>query len=126
MQIASAVKDVPFSEIVFIQYPTYTDPYDANRVVPDSEDADTLWAALAANQPLQLSGNLSDGNGVIAEENATQAPTDTATQAPSDAPTASADPTPTPGSTSGTVVLPEGIAGQTAAQATCSNGNVRQ
>ncbi len=130
VQIASAVKDVPFSEIVFIQYPTYTDPSDPNRVVPDREDADTLWAALAANQPLQLSGNLSDGDGVIADANATPAPSDTAAPAPTDAatdaPSAGADATPTPGSTPGTVVLPEGIAGQTAAQATCSNGNVRQ
>ncbi|SDO26048.1 transcriptional attenuator, LytR family [Microbacterium sp. ru370.1] len=128
VQIASAVKDVPFDEIVFIQYPTYTDPSDPNRVVPDYDDADTLWAALAANQSLQLSGNLSDGDGVIVDANATPAPTDTAapTDAATDAPTTGADATPAPDATSGTVVLPEGIAGQTAAQATCSNGNVRQ
>ncbi|MFN3949823.1 LCP family protein [Microbacterium sp.] len=121
VQIASAVKDVPFDEIVFIQYPTYTDPSDPNRVVPDREDADTLWAALAANQPLQLSGNLSDGDGVVVDESATPAPTPTDTASP--APTDSAAPTPAPSSDA--VVLPEGIAGQTAAQATCSNGNVR-
>jgi LCP family protein required for cell wall assembly len=124
VQIASAVKDVPFNDIVFIQYPTYADPSDPNRVVPDYDDADTLWAALAANQPLELSGNLSDGDGVVVDDNAAPAPTpapaDTATPAPTDA----ASPTPAPSSDA--MVLPDGIAGQTAAQATCSNGNVRE
>jgi len=125
VQIASAVKDVPFNEIVFIQYPTYTDPSNPNRVVPDRTDADTLWAALAANQPLELSGNLSDGNGVVVDQNATPAPT----QAPAPVDTASPSPTQTaqasPAPTSDAIQLPSGIAGQTAAQATCSNGNVR-
>ena len=127
VQIASAVKDVPFNEIVFIQYPTYTDPENANRVVPDRDDAETLWAALAANQPLELSGNLSDGNGVVVDENATPAPTETPTATASPAPTQSAQPTQTtsPAPTSDAIKLPTGIAGQTAAQATCSNGNVR-
>ena len=52
MQIALAVKNVPFDEIVFVQYPVAEDPYDPNRVVPNYEAADQLWAALAANQPL--------------------------------------------------------------------------
>jgi len=125
VQIASAVKDVPFNEIVFIQYPTYTDPSNANRVVPDRTDAEALWAALAANQPLELSGNLSDGDGVVVDANATPAPTqtpapvETASPAPSE--TAQASPAPT----SDAIQLPSGIAGQTAAQATCSNGNAR-
>lgn len=125
VQIASAVKDVPFNEIVFIQYPTYTDPSNANRVVPDRTDAEALWAALAANQPLELSGNLSDGDGVVVDANATPAPTqtpapvDTASPAPTE--TAQASPAPT----SDAIQLPSGIAGQTAAQATCSNGNAR-
>ncbi|PNW09426.1 LytR family transcriptional attenuator [Microbacterium sp. AG157] len=125
VQIASAVKDVPFNEIVFIQYPTYTDPSNPNRVVPDRTDADTLWAALAANQPLELSGNLSDGNGVVVDANATPAPTQTPapvnTASPAPTETAQASPAPT----SDAIQLPSGIAGQTAAQATCSNGNVR-
>lgn len=125
VQIASAVKDVPFNEIVFIQYPTYTDPSNPNRVVPDRTDADTLWAALAANQALELSGNLSDGNGVVVDANATPAPTQTPapvnTASPAPTETAQASPAPT----SDAIQLPSGIAGQTAAQATCSNGNVR-
>lgn len=125
VQIASAVKDVPFNEIVFIQYPTYTDPSNPNRVVPDRTDADTLWAALSANQPLELSGNLSDGNGVVVDKNATPAPTQTPApvETASPAPTATSQASPAP--TSDAIQLPSGIAGQTAAQSTCSNGNVR-
>ncbi|MGN7188935.1 LCP family glycopolymer transferase [Microbacterium enclense] len=126
VQIASAVKDVPFDDIVFIQYPTYTDPYDANRVVPDYEDADTLWAALAANQPLELSGNLSDGDGVVVDENATPAPAETPAPSETATPEATDGAEPTPAPTSSAIALPSGIAGQTAAQATCSNGNVRE
>ncbi|WP_431796405.1 LCP family protein [Microbacterium enclense] len=117
VQIAMAVKDVPFDEIVFVQYPTYTDPDDSNRVVPDEEAAEALWSALAANQPIQLSGELSDGDGVVVDESATPAPTESA------APVDGATPTPEP--SSNVITLPSEIAGQTAAQATCSNGNVR-
>ena len=51
---------------------------------------------------------------------ATPTPTDPATTDP-----ATTDPnaTPTPGATAGPVQLPENIAGQSAAQQTCSNGN---
>ena len=125
VQIASAVKDVPFSEIVFIQYPTYADPSNANRVVPDREDAETLWAALAANQPLELSGNLSDGDGVVVDENATPAPTDTPAPVDTASPEPTESATASPAPTSDVITLPSGIAGQTAAQSTCSNGNVR-
>ncbi|MCM3502115.1 LCP family protein [Microbacterium sp. P26] len=126
VQIASAVKDVPFNEIVFIQYPTGADPSNPNRVVPNEDDAKTLWAALAANQPLQLSGNLSDGDGVVADPNAAPAPTASASPEATEAPAPTDGTTPTPDPSSSAVVLPEGIAGQTAAQATCSNGNVRE
>lgn len=121
VQIAMAVKDVPFNEIVFVQYPTYPDPADSNRVVPDTEAADALWEALAANQPIQLSGDLSGGDGVIVDENAQPAPAESAAPAP--APAESAAPSPEPSSSA--ITLPSEIAGQTAAQATCSNGNVR-
>jgi len=124
VQIAMAVKDVPFSEIVFVQYPTTTDPADRNRVVPDQIAAEALWEALAANQPIELSGNLSDGDGVVVDENATpEAPVESA-PAETEAPVEGAEQTPSPSSTS--IVLPSEIAGQTAAQATCSNGNVRE
>lgn len=116
VQIALAVKNVPFDEIVFIQYPVNGDPDDPNRVIPNRGAADALWAALATNQPLQLTGDVSQGDGVVVVE-----PTAPVEPAP--------DPSATPGATDAptdtAVELPSAIAGQTAAQETCSNGNVK-
>src|SRR3546814_16185960 len=56
VQIALAVRDVPFDEIVFVQYPTNTAPSDPTRVVPNSTAADQPWPALAGHSPLHLTG----------------------------------------------------------------------
>jgi len=113
VQIALAAKDVPFDEIVFVQYPTFTAPYDANRVVPDEAAAEVLWEAIESNSPLVLTGEVSPVGGVI----------DVTEPTPGASPDASApDPTPAP---DGSVELPESITGSTAAQQTCSGGNVR-
>ena len=124
VQIALAVKNVPFEEIVFVQYPTRTDPADPNRVVPDRDAADLLWAALEANQPLQLTGDLSGGNGVI-EADAPEGGVEEQPVEPVDPvePTEQASEQPDPQESA--VALPSTIAGQTAAQNTCSNGNLR-
>lgn len=122
VQIALAVKDVPFDDIVFVQYPTLTDPADPNRVVPNKPAAAALWDALAANQPLELTGKASQGDGVIVEDGgdgSTPTPTDAGTPAPTDGST------PAPQPSESAVALPSAIAGTTAAQNTCSNGNVR-
>ncbi len=124
VQIALAVKNVPFEEIVFVQYPTRTDPADPNRVVPDYDAAEQLWAALEANQPLQLTGDLSGGGGVIEaggpEGETPVEPTETVEPVE---PTEGAAETPSPQESA--VALPSTITGQTAAQNTCSNGNLR-
>jgi len=124
VQIALAVKDVPFQDIVFVQYPTRPDPADPNRVVPNTAAAEALWAALEANQPLVLTGDLSQGDGVVnADGSETEEPP--AGDAPeTPAPTDGATEQPAPQETA--IALPDTIAGQTAAQSTCSNGNVRQ
>ncbi|WP_295034158.1 LCP family protein [uncultured Microbacterium sp.] len=115
VQIALAMKDVPLDQINFVNYPVFADPDDPNKVVPDYDSADKLWAALAANEQIQVTGQRND-----AVVSATPTPTDPATTDP-----ATTDPnaTPTPGATAGPVQLPENIAGQSAAQQTCSNGN---
>ena len=118
VQIALAVKNVPFEEIVFVQYPVNGDPDDANKVVPNKVAAETLWTALAANQPLILTGDASQGDGVIV--------VDPATPAPDPAATAGATPGATDAPVETGVELDSAITGQTAAQETCSNGNVTQ
>ena len=107
VQIALAVKNVPFDEIIFLQYPVLEDPYDPNRVVPNHESADILFAARETNQPLVLDPNANAGVGVVpvqAEEGA--APVEV-TPPPADA-----------------IVLPADISGTSAATATCSKGNL--
>ena len=117
VQIAMAVRSVPYSDIVFVQYPTvYAE--GGGRVLPVTSAADVLFEALAANQPLQLNGSTSDGYGTEVVGEAT-APT-TATPAPTDSATPDAAATEAPAATETPVQLPASITGQTAAQVTCT------
>lgn len=117
VQIAMAVRSVPYSDIVFVQYPTvYAE--GGGRVLPVTSAADVLFEALAANQPLQLNGSTSDGYGTEVVGEAT-APT-TATPAPTDSATPDAAATEAPAPTETPVQLPASITGQTAAQVTCT------
>lgn len=115
VQIALAVKEVPFEDIVFVQYPTGADYADPNKVVPNYDAADQLWAAIEANAQLQITHENNSNDGVVIEEPAAPAgetPTETATPAPTATP-------------ENVVALPDSIKGNSAAQQTCSNGNVR-
>jgi LCP family protein required for cell wall assembly len=121
-QLAYTLKDVPFEDITFVQYPVTDDPDDSNRVVPDEAAAEALWQALAQNAPIALTGELGANDGVIADPSApTAEPTE---QAPDDA-TAEPDADATPGASAapGVVELPSNISGSKASQATCSDGN---
>jgi LCP family protein required for cell wall assembly len=119
VQIALAVKNVPFEEIVFVQFPVSDDPSDPNKVIPNEEAAAALWAALEANQPLKLTGEAGSNDGVVV----------VGEEEPGATPSATATPTPTPGSTDAptdtAIELPDSITGSNAAQETCSNGNLR-
>jgi LCP family protein required for cell wall assembly len=122
VQIALAVKNVPFEDIVFVQYPVLTDPSDVNRVVPDRDSADELWAALAANEAIEVTHDQDLTGGVIvADPQPTETPVDPTT--PTTAPTA--DPGVTTAPTETPVALPNNIPGQSAAEQTCSAGNVK-
>ncbi|UNK70374.1 LCP family protein [Microbacterium sp. H1-D42] len=115
VQIALAVKSVPFKDIVFIQYPTAEDPDNRNKVVPNQEAATVLWDAIKANKQLQITHKNNTNDGVVVKDPVAEeptAPTDTASPAPSQAPTEVAE-------------LPDSIKGNSAAVQTCSNGNVR-
>lgn len=112
VQVALAVKDVPFEDIVFLQYPTFTDYDDPNKVIPDYDAAQAMWDAINANQQLQITHVNSENEGVIVQEETPAAPDESATEAPTTPP---AD----------VVALPDSIKGNSAAQQTCSNGNVR-
>lgn len=117
VQIALAVKDVPFDDITFLQYPVVGDPADANRVVPNKTAAATLWQLLATNDKLVVTGQAGSNGGVVVAT-PTAAPAAPATPAPTA--TADAAATPEPVAT-----LPSSINGSNAAEETCSVGNVR-
>lgn len=108
-QLALALKDVRFSDFVFVQYPNVTDPDDSDRVVPDEAAAEALWAAVKSGQPLQLTGDVATHEGV---ELATPAPTTTPDPAPTATPEVRA-------------TLPPEVSGQSVDQETCSVGRQR-
>ena len=121
VSIALALKGISLNNIVFVQYPTRTDPANPNRVVTDAQSAAVLQTALENDQPLQLSGKL--GVATEAAPGTTPTPTPTrrgpATGAPTAPSTGGATPTPTPTG----VALPSNVTGQTAADQTCTKGN---
>ncbi|GAA0997521.1 LCP family protein [Subtercola frigoramans] len=125
--IALALKNISLSSMVFVQYPSVTDPDDVNRVIPNKSAALLLNTALQNNQPISLTG----GTGVAAEADpsstSTPTPTSTAdaTGTPTDSTTGTAAPTdtPTPTPSSTVVSLPTSVSGQTAAEQTCTVGN---
>lgn len=113
VQLALALKDIPFDDIVFVQYPTYYDAANPNRVDPDDESAEALIAAVLANQPLAVTGEASGGNGVEVVDPASP----TAPAIPS------AEPEPEPSATpEERVELPSNVPGTNAEQVTCTVG----
>jgi LCP family protein required for cell wall assembly len=116
VSIALAVKGLDLSKIVFVQYPTGSDPAYPNRVVPLLEPAAALTAALKSDQPISLTGKL--GRAAVADPNAVQTPT------PIPTPTRSGQATPAPGAAPApsTIALPSTITGQRADQSTCTKG----
>lgn len=119
VQIAMAIKDVPYEDIVFVQYPTQyvaVPGSNSSRVLPVTDAADALFAAMRENKPITLTGDASQGYGVEVKGTATK-PTATPSATASGAPTPSSTATATPEER---VELPSDIAGTTAAQVTCT------
>ncbi len=107
-----ALKSVGLQNMVFLQYPTASDPSNPNRVVPITSAAAVLNGALVNDQPVTLTGKV--GRAAVDDPNAPAPPS----TAPATAPPAT-DPAPS----SSAVALPSQVTGQTAAQQTCTKGN---
>jgi LCP family protein required for cell wall assembly len=110
--IALALKNISLSNVVFVEWPTKSNPAYPGRVVAE-QPADTILAsALVGDHPVQLSGKL--GRATVAgpaiaatpAPGSTATPTAAATSSPADVP----------------VALPADVTGQTAAQQTCARG----
>jgi LCP family protein required for cell wall assembly len=110
--IALALKNINLNNLVFVEYPTKSNPAYPGRVVAEQPADSILNTALDNDQPVQLSGKL--GRATIAGPAvvATPGPTSTATPAP----TVTSSPADVP------VALPADVTGQTAAQQTCAKG----
>lgn len=117
VSIGLALKSVPLTDFVFVQYPSMTDPDDVNRVVPEPTGVAALQQALTSDAPIQLTGTTGAAT-EAAPGTPAVTPTPTAT-APASTPTATATPAPTTTS----VALPSTVTGQTAAEQTCTRGN---
>ncbi|WP_419817849.1 LCP family protein [Glaciibacter flavus] len=112
--MAYALKDVNLDNLVFVQYPGTTgDPDFPGKVVPSTDTADLLMAAISSDKPFGLDANAM-GNGVVADPAAPAAPAPDAT-APTDAAT--------PASTTSAPAVIDGLKGQTASAQTCAKAN---
>jgi LCP family protein required for cell wall assembly len=110
--IALALKNINLSNVVFVEYPTKSNPAYPGRVVPEQPADNILNTALDNDQPVLLSGKL--GRATVAGPPITSTPTPGSTTTP----TATATSAPT----SSAVALPADVTGQTAAQQTCARG----
>jgi LCP family protein required for cell wall assembly len=112
--IALALKDISLSNIVFVQWPSASNPAYPGRVVTSQAAAATLDFALDHDRPITLAGS----TGRATET----APTGLTTPSP----TATATTTPTGTASDAPVVLPSNVTGQTAAQQTCAVGYLQK
>ena len=112
--IALALKNISLANIVFVEYPTKSNPAYPGRVVPEQPADNILNTALDNDRPVVIAGKL--GRATVAGPAITTTPTAT--------PSAASTSTPTPSSSaaSDAVALPADVTGQTAAQSTCARG----
>lgn len=120
-QLALTLKDVPQSDVAFVQFPVLDDPTNPNHVIPDAAASAALWDALARNAPLELTGRAGSNGGVVDVPSDAGAPADPGAPASPGAPSAGASGTPADEA----AVLPGNINGTTADQQTCSAGRGR-
>jgi LCP family protein required for cell wall assembly len=112
--LALTLKSISLSNIVFVQWPTQSNPAYPGRVVMSQPADNILSTALDRDDPIQLAGKLGRATEAAPSGLATPAPTPTGTSTPTPGATA------TPGHP--TVALPANVTGQTAAQQTCALG----
>jgi len=116
--IAGALRDIPLEDVVFVKYPSADGNVgDASGVFPIISAATALFDAIAADQPISLTGTT--GGGTVAAPSAPveelAVPAEPVTPDPSMSPDGATD-EPVP------VELPSVVEGQNASQETCTAG----
>ncbi|MBY0175634.1 MULTISPECIES: LCP family protein [Curtobacterium] len=126
--LASTLRGMSTSSMLFVQYPVVDDPADPARVVVDETNAHALNVALQTDERTSLSdsstGRASRESSGTASPSPTSAPS---TPAGSSSAATSESSTPAPETTTtsspSSTPLPSSITGQSAAEQTCSVGN---
>jgi LCP family protein required for cell wall assembly len=148
VSIALALKDIDLDKVTFVAYPGSTGGSGeySGKVEPLYDDANVLFSAIAADQPVITADPANTGVGAVVDPNA-PAPA-ASPDAAADAGTPAQDGTATDGTAAATTdgtaaattdgtaaatqsqdatqsatALPQSITGQTAAEYTCSKGN---
>lgn len=111
VSIALTLKEVSLGKMVFVQYPSMSDPTESGRVIPEPVGAAVLDKALDSDTAVVLSGTLG---------RATEA--DKAVAAPTPSPVSS-NPVASASATPAGIALPKTVTGQTADEQTCTKGN---
>lgn len=114
--LAGTVKDIDLDRVAFVQYPTFSHPYQQGRLTPDYGSAEVLINVILSGQPFEIAGT---GEGVTQAPTAEEAPVEN----PAEVPAETGNGTEAPATeTPPTTVLPPNVTGQTAGQETCSAG----
>ncbi|WP_251857145.1 LCP family protein [Herbiconiux sp. L3-i23] len=116
VQIARALQPIDLSKIAFVQYPTY--PVDGG-LEPNYDSAQVLIDAINADQAVTVQAPPEDSRGSVADPNAV-APVDPNAVDPATVDPADPNATTPPADTS--VVLPDDVLGQVAAESRCTVG----
>jgi len=128
--LASTLRGMSTSSMLFVQYPVVDDPADPARVVVDATNAHALNVALQTDERTSLSdsstGRASRESSGTTSPSPTSAPSTPAASSPA-ASSGSGSGTPAPETTTtsspSSTPLPSSITGQSAAEQTCSVGN---
>ena len=121
VSIAAALKDIPLENVVFVRYPGAAGSAGGQPgVIQDKDAAKVLFDAIAADEPLTITGGT--GGGTVADPNAPVAPPVADPNAPVTPPVASGSPAPSASAAPPAVALPESVEGVSASQQTCTTG----
>lgn len=120
--LASTVKNIDLDKINFVQYPTFSHPYQSGRLTPDYQSAKVLFEVLRSGQAFDVASlgkGVGDASGAAPAEGTPAAETPAAEAPAEEAPAAGEAETP---AADGKVTLPSNITGQSASKETCSQG----
>lgn len=116
--LAGTVVDIDLDRVNFVQYPSYTHPYDPGRLAPDRTSGDQLVSVVMSGEPFQIA---SPGEAAVEQNPADPA----APPVEGETPPADGGTAPAEGDGSAVTVLPNNVTGQSASNQTCSAGRTQ-